>query len=444
MHDVVESIRDALRPVAERPGARFCVAFSGGLDSSVLLHVVVRLGLGDVRAVYVDHQLQPQSAAWGLHCGEFCRQLGVPFEQRLVTVDHQGGEGPEAAARRARYLALAEILASGETLLTAHHQDDLVETVLLNLLRGSGPAGLAGIPRAAPLGAGWLLRPLLEVPRASLTGYARGAGLTWIEDPSNRDERLDRNFLRHQALPLLGQRWPGVRATVARSARWCAEAGGLLDALGSDDARRVARGGRVLVSRLAALSEARQRNALRSLCRHALGSVPPERRLREGLAQLIHAGPDRQPLLRWGGGEIRRYRGALYLLRPYAPMPGRSAMELPVRGGATLDLGPGLGRLRLVSARGQGLSAARAGASLHVRFRCGGEMLRPVGSAHARELRKLLQERGVVPWMRARMPLLYSGEQLVAVAHLWVAADFVASGAERALRVRWDEHPPLE
>jgi tRNA(Ile)-lysidine synthase len=255
---------------------------------------------------------------------------------------------------------------------------------------------------------------------------------------------MDRNYLRHEVLPVLRVRWPGAALTIGRSGRLCAEASGLLEEIGAADARRICRAQRVLLGRLAALSAPRQRNVLRYLCRSRLGSAPPERRLREGLAQLLAAGHDRNPVLAWPGGEIRRYRTALYLLPPPGPRPEDPREALPVVAGATLDLGARLGTMRLVGARGQGLSKRRVGDSLRVSFRHGGERLQPAGSGHRQKLKKLLQERGIVPWMRERIPLLYADSRLVAVAHLWVAAEFVADAGERGFRVRWDGHPDLE
>lgn len=445
MHEVAEAVRRRLEPVLAAPGAGLCVALSGGLDSSVLLHVLARANAHPLRAIYVDHQLHPDSAAWGRHCEQLCRDLAVPFSSIAVTVDAPAGEGPEAAARRARYRALAGALAAGEVLVTAHHQDDQAETLFLNLMRGAGVAGLAGIPRDAGFAAGRLWRPLLDLPRPALRDYAHQAGLAWIEDPANVDARMDRNFLRHSVLPVLASRWPGLRATVGRSARLCGEAAALVDELATLDARRVMRGGRVSVPALAALGKARQRNVIRYLCRRELGTVPTEARLREGLTQLLDAGEDRRPLLAWAGGEIRRYRSALYLMPALAPRPAAERhLELAARPGACLALGESLGRLRLVRGSGQGLAVARLGPTLTVGFRAGGERIRPAGDAHSRELKKLLQERGVVPWMRDRIPLVFSGGSLAAVGDLWVAADFAAAGGEPGLRVRWDRHPAID
>ncbi len=441
---VTAALGAALGAALAEPGTTFCVALSGGLDSSVLLHALAGLAPGRLCAVYVDHGLHPDAPRWGERCAALCAGLQVPFTACAVTVATTAGEGLEAAARRARYAALAARLAPGEYLLTAHHRDDQAETVLLNLLRGAGPAGLAGIAADAPFGAGRLCRPLLGLPRSDLLAYARAARLDWIEDPANVDAHFDRNFLRHSVLPLLAGRWPGAAASLARSATFSSEAAALLDDLAMQDARRAVRRGRILVAALGALPEPRQRNLLRFLCRRDLGTVPPEARLREALAQVHHAGADRVPLVAWPGGELRRYRGVLYLQAPMTAGPAAgSTLELPTRAGAVLDLDT-LGRLRLVRATGRGLALARLAPTLTVRWRNGGERLRPPGAAHTRELKKLLQERGVVPWMRTRVPLLYSAGELVAVAGLWVAAAAAASGDEPALRVSWDRHPALE
>jgi tRNA(Ile)-lysidine synthase len=441
MRAIAEAVTAALGQLG---GAPACVALSGGIDSTVLVHALATAGAPALRAVYVDHGLDPRAADWGRQCQRLCAGLGVPFGALVVRVDPAGEEGPEAAARRVRYRALVGQLTPDEALLTAHHRDDQAETVLLNLLRGSGVAGLAGIPTGAWLDGHRVLRPLLGVSRAALADYARSAGLEWVEDPSNDDLRMDRNFLRHEVLPRLATRWPSVRATLSRSARLCAEAQDLLDELAAADLRRLRRGAALEVARLRALAGPRQRNAVRWLCRRELGSAPPDRRLREGLAQILDAAADRHPVLGWAGGEIRRYRGRLYVLRACGAPPSGPAGVLPARAGATLELGPGAGRLRLVRARGQGIAASRVGTGLCVGFRTGGERLRPAGAAHHREVKKLLQERGVVPWMRSRIPLLWSDDRLVAVGHLWVAAEFAANAAEPGLRVKWEDHPPLE
>lgn len=423
-----------------------CIAFSGGLDSAVLLHVAAATWPGCVRAVHVNHQIQPQAADWAAHCQQRCDALEVRLTVLTVQVPAGTGEGPEAAARRVRYSALATELRADELLVTAHHQDDQAETLLLNLLRGSGPDGLAGAPARTPFANGWLCRPLLGVPRRWLLEYARAVGLTWIEDPSNTDTRLDRNRLRREILPALEMRWPAAREAFVRSARLAADAAGLMRELAAADARAVLRDGRIRLPALRTLSEPRQRNLLRYLCRERFGSAPPEARLREGLAQLLGAGVDRHPLLAWQDGEIRRYDEALYLLAPMrlSPPGGAPGWSLPARPGACVELGEGLGRLRLVPVTGRGLAIARLPDTLHVGLRAGGERLQPADAAHHRELKSLLRDRRILPWMRPRLPLLHAGNELVAVAHLWVAAGYAAVGTEPGLAVQWEQRPPID
>ncbi|NIR59118.1 MAG: tRNA lysidine(34) synthetase TilS, partial [Gammaproteobacteria bacterium] len=251
------------------PAARYWVAYSGGLDSLVLLHALAarrdRLG-APLAAVHVDHGLHPDSGRWAAHCARTCAALGVPYECRVVEATAASGESPEAAARRARYEALAGLLEPGACLLTAHQRDDQAETLLLQLLRGAGPDGLAGMPMCRPLGAGWHLRPLLDWERADLHAYARAQGLEWVEDASNRDTGIDRNYLRHIVLPALRERWPGAPATLARAARHQAEAAELLVALGRADARAAADAapGTLRASALRDLPAPRQRNLLRA------------------------------------------------------------------------------------------------------------------------------------------------------------------------------------
>jgi tRNA(Ile)-lysidine synthase len=441
---VVVAIRAELD--RQRPGieAGVCVALSGGLDSTVMLHALARSGGVPVRAAHVNHQLHPEAGDWQRHCQRLCAALSVPLESLTVTVD-ASGEGVEAAARRARYRAIASVLRPDELLLTAHHMGDQAETVLLHLMRGSGVAGLAGIPRSSFVEGCRVVRPLLDLPRSELLAYAQEAGLAWIEDPANVDPRMDRNFLRREVIPLLAGRWPDAVATIARSGRHCADAAGLVRELARQDLRRVRSKGKVSIAALRLLSDARQRNLLRFLCLQETGSAPPAVRLREGLDQLLNAAADRHPVLAWPGGELRRYREALYLLPVAAgEVPATVPGVIPARPGATLELGGSLGRLRMVRARGQGLAIAKLAPEIAVRFRTGGERLRTTGTAHMRDLKNLFQEQGVVPWMRDSIPLLYSGEALVAVAGLWVAAEFAASGTEPGLRVRWDDHPALD
>ncbi len=432
--------------VPEFPGARLCVALSGGVDSVALLALSCELAarhpsLG-LRAIHVDHGLQAQSSCWSDHCQALCRQLGVPLEVIRLALAPRAGASVEAEARTARYAAIAARLEPGECLLTAHHQDDQLETLLLQLARGAGVHGLAAMPRAQALGRGRHLRPLLEVGRDDLVARARAAGLDWVEDPMNTDLRFDRAWLRHQVLPGLRDRWPAIGRTVSRSAGHLAEARGLLEDLAAIDAAGRVDGARLSVEGLRGLPRARQVNLLRWwLARQGLG-MPSAARLGAVIDDVLTAGPAAAPVVRWGDGEVRRYRGWIHALVPLAA-PLATGTERLLGPGQSLDLGPGLGTLALVATRGEGLARARLAGPLTLRARCGGERLRLAAGAHKRSLKNLFQEAGIVPWMRPRVPVLWHAGEPVAVGDLWIDAQFAAGPGEDALAPRWSDHPPL-
>jgi tRNA(Ile)-lysidine synthase len=424
------------------PPPRVTVAFSGGLDSTVLLAALCRLDWPvRVRAVHVDHGLNARSAEWSARCAAAALELGVEFVAARVTVDRASQQGLEAAAREARYRALAELLPAGEWLLTAHHADDQLETLLLRLLRGTGVRGLRGIIPFAPFHAGWLGRPLLELTREQLRSQALQWGLAWIEDPSNADERHDRNYLRSRVLPVLRARWPSAAQQGARLAQQMTDAEQLLDSVAAEDARPLAAPWHVPRAVLAALAPARQRNLLRYLLRAAGLRAPSARKLEELRAALLEARPESRAHVRWPGGEGRVFRAALYLV---TPLPPASPPEYTARLGMGGTWSGPEGRLILAPVRdGVGLPQSWLERGLTLRFRAGGERFRPHGRAHHRSLKTLFQERGLVPWMRGRVPLLFHGRALAAIGDLWISADAGAAPApEPRWRVEWTEHPP--
>ena len=438
--DLLERL-DALETSGNRPD-RYVIALSGGLDSAVLAHALAatreRHGKS-LLAVHVDHQLNPESGDWTDHCRRLAGTLGIDFIAESVSVDAADARGLEAAAREVRYAALALHTGDGDWLLSAHHRNDQAETLLLNLMRGSGPAGLAGIGQLTPFAAGWLARPLIDVSRVALQAYAEQHEVRWIDDPSNDDLRFDRNYLRHAVLPSLERRWPGVVERLARSAGFAAEAALMLDELAAIDLRGVGdRATRIEIAGLLALSEARQRNLIRYAVRQAGLPVPGAARLATVVDSVLRAREDAQPLVAWDGAEVRRYRGKLYLLPPLSeqtwPAEGRPLAGAPV------ELGPDMGVLRLASGAPRGLSGTIVARGLCVRTRLGGEEIKPTGQRYTKKLKKLLQEEGVVPWMRERLPLVYAGEELVAIADLWIAAD---AASEPGTAVCWEDRPEL-
>lgn len=425
-----------LEAVAGKP-ARFVIAFSGGLDSTVLAHALAGLSDVPVLAIHVDHGLQAESAGWDAHCSSTAAAFGIEYLSVQVQVELDSGKGPEASAREARYSALHAQLRAGDWLLSAHHREDQAETLLLNLIRGSGPAGVAGIGEIRRFGPGWLARPMLNVDRAAIEKYARDSGLDWVEDPSNSELRFDRNFLRHEILPRLKSRWSDIATRLQRSAGHAGEASQLLTELAQIDLERLGgRAERLPIDGLSELSDARQRNLIRYALRDLGLSTPSAQQLDRVMQEVIAARVDAQPLVSWPGASVRRYRKGLYLL----PQKLADAIQLTAVTGDQVELGTGLGTLRFVAGAAAGVSQALVKRGLTIKSRSGGEEFQPQGQSHTRKLKKLLQEEGVVPWMRDRLPLVYCGEQLVAVGDLWLAADAVT---EPGVAVQWSGRPAL-
>ena len=421
---------------------RLCVALSGGLDSTVLLEALCRvrdrLPADGLRAIHVHHGLHADADDWASHCVALCARLGVPLRVLRADARPGPGESPEARAREVRYAALAAALAADETLLTAHHADDQLETVLIQLLRGAGVAGLAAMPAAASFGPGRHLRPLLGFTRAELAGWAGSQGLSgWIEDPGNEELRYARNHLRSEVLPALRAHWPGAAAAVGRSARHCAEASHLLDELAALDATLCVTGKAVRVSALRGLAPARQRNLVRWQTRQLGLAVPDERRLTTLLAQVLDADPDKQPQVAWGEVVALRHDDRLWLA-PADSLPEAMDDRAWPDPREPLALGAGLGALALVRSDQGGLGeGALAAGAWRVVTRRGGERLDLPGRAGRRALKKLLQEAGLPPWIRAHLPLVEIGGRLAAAGPRWVDAAFWVPPGDPAWRLEW-------
>lgn len=428
---------------------RLCLALSGGLDSIALLELLVQWRSRqrasrrvELRAIHIDHQLRPASKSWAKHCRAVARAAGIVCTVVKVTVPKRRGESLEAAAREVRYAALAARLRPNEWLVTAHHLDDQLETLLLQLMRGAGVAGLAGMAEAArePLP---LWRPLLEVSRAELSQWLQARGGRWVEDDSNLDERFDRNYLRHRIVPLLQARWPAASKTAARSAAHLGEARELLQALAEIDAAQVIEDGVVQIAALQALDVARQRNLLRHWIASQGLTMPDAVHLERIRVELPAARVDAQPIVRWEGGEVRRFRQRLHALVPSAA-PSSQSIEhrWRWRRQPVLELGAGLGRLRWVQDATGEIAAARLPAVLRVAARVGGERIRLRRTGPNHTVKELLRERGVVPWERERVPLVFAKEALALVADLFVAASFRADPADdrpqQRLRLVWE------
>lgn len=413
---------------------RWLIAYSGGVDSHVLLHAIAGLRgvmpLPPLAALHINHGINPRAAEWTEHCRAVCAALDIDFIAEAVRVDDARGQGIEAAARAVRYAAFERQLGPGELLLQAHHVDDQIETLLLRLLRGSGLAGLAAMPERRTLGAGELLRPLLPFSRAQLLDYGRRHDLQWIHDDSNDDPAFDRNFLRLRVLPLLAERWPAYRHTLQRVIDNAAEARGSIEEMAAADLAAVADGAALRIERCLLLSPARQR----SLVLHWLagqGLPPPSRAQLDQVLGMFAARDDAEPCVSWPGAELHRFRGALHALPPLPEPP--ADFDIEWRPGEIVQIA-GVGELRAMAVDGNGLRADR---SYRVRNRRGGERCRPVGRAHSQTLKKLLQEHAVPPWLRDRLPLIWCGDELAAVGSLWVCEGFQAPTEAAGWHLEW-------
>ncbi len=419
-------------------GGRLWVAFSGGLDSTVLLHWLWRHIPQSLHAVHVHHGLQPSADAWVEHCERVCGHWSVPLRVERVRVEGIADHGLEAAARQSRYRALSALLTGHDVLVTAHHRTDQAETLLLQLLRGGGPHGLAGMPESSTLGSGRMLRPLLRLSREQLLAYARAHALEWVEDPSNEDTGLRRNYLRHEVVPLLQTHWPEYEETLQRSAGLQAEAAGLLDQLAAQDLDTCAGdlAASLSVGAITRLAGARRRNLLRYWLRQQDLAVPNQAQMRRIEQDMLTSREDANPLVTWSGVELRRYRDAL-LAMPVLPSPPGESLSWDLREKLLLPAGCG----ELVAERAHGAGLRLENASVEVRFNQTGERIRPVFSKHHKRLKHLCQEAAVPPWVRERLPLIYHGQRLAAVADAWLAADYAAGPDEQGWRLRWLHAP---
>ncbi|WP_298137952.1 tRNA lysidine(34) synthetase TilS [Acidiferrobacter sp.] len=409
------------------------IAVSGGTDSLALLHAVCGLGWSFVRAVHINHGLQPQAGAWGRQVCDAAAAMGVPCEVVAVTVVRTKS-GPEADARAARYRALAAYMRPREVVMTAHHANDQAETVLLRLMRGTGPAGLSGMAAIRPFGAGRLARPVLDLPKAALVAYAARHALAAVQDPSNDDRRYARNYVRHVLIPAITARWPQGLYAINRAARHArADTDLLSQYVARDVAACTAPGGALQLPALRALGSAVQGPVVRAWLAGRGGPPMSEAKVAEVLSALAVVPRSRRQVLRLGpAGALLRYRDQVVWEPGAEVAPGGPVREVWAPPFADLALGDGR-RLRALAGLGQGIAVSRiAGGPLTVATRTFGQKVFVPGRGH-RDVKRLLQEMGIAPWDRPRVILICAGEVLIAVADHWVCAPWQARPDEPGL-----------
>lgn len=408
------------------------VAFSGGPDSVCLLHQLARRKPDQgLLAVHVDHGLDHGSARRASLATEIATSLGVECRVERVQVRRSGSI--EANARHARYAALARYVESGGILLTAHHANDVAETMLLRLLRGSGPGGLGGIPACRRFGPGWLLRPLLSWRRSQIERYLTACGLQALHDPANDLASMDRNFIRHEIMPLLQERFPGGINGIVRSAALNRAAAQTLATLAETDIRDAEQPGpRLRLDFLRRLDPFRRSEALRRWCLNHAMAPPPGTRLDEFLRQIDKASADRQPTVRWSDGQMRRHGEAIWLS---GPDRGNKPWELPWNGRDTLMLPGRAGTLQFQGSVPQ--------LSLRVCSGRRGERIQRCATSGRQEVKKLLADHGVPPWLRADWPRIWSGDRLVALGDHWLDVEFAHWLQSHGGRIVWQSELPV-
>jgi len=416
-------IRNQLRDYLSRLGINktIYIAFSGGIDSTVLLHAAKILCSETqhaLKAIHINHQIHADSLLWSQHCENQCRLLNVEFKNITVDIKRFGQHGTEGSAREARYQAFKHFLTDNDILLTAHHSDDQMETVLLQLFRGAGVHGLAACARERMLGDAVLIRPFLDVSRAQIENYAKQEKLTWLEDPSNQSLIHDRNYLRHKIMPLLHMRWHNLQDIAGRVAQWQNEAATLLDDMADTDLElALDEQGRLKISHIESLDYLRKKNLLRRWIRRRQCHVPSSDILARIVNEVMHSREDAKACVQWQHNEIRKFRDKLYLLSDVSKHDSSQSYLWNLN--EQLDL-PSLNTtLTYRALKEYGVSLDNID-QLTVRFRQGGEVMRPRGRGCQKDLKALFQESGVEPWQRERIPLLYHGDQLIFVWGYWV------------------------
>lgn len=414
-------------PQSSDSHAVWWIGFSGGLDSTVLLHALAQLNLPvTLRALHINHQISPNADSWQHQCEKVCAQHNVPFFAEKVQVKNSG-KGIEDAAREARYNIFERYVDAGDYLFTAHHGNDQAETLLLRLMRGTGPRGLAAIAgeRKLPSG-GTLIRPLLHFSRTELEAYAHAQQLIWVDDESNQDDHYDRNFIRNQVMPLLQTRWPVFMRKWQQTAELCAQQETLLEEFAQQDlqsanSREERVGQSIDLLWLKSLSVARRQHLLRCWLRSANCDLPETSHWQQLEVQLFSAREDAAVEIAWGQYSLRPYQDRLFLLPGELPI-----LELQCDETTVVD--------------DTSLNYLRAGLpDLQIRYRAGGERCKPAGRNHSQTLKKLLQEHQLEPWLRDLVPLVYSEDNLVAVGDLWICDGYLARQGEKGLLLKWHQ-----
>lgn len=427
-HDIVDEI------ISENIAKRIWVAFSGGIDSHVLLHLLATAKnseLTSIHAIHIDHGLNPDSNYWAQHCADVADDLNVDFKCVKVDVKNIKTLGMEAAARTARYQALQQGMTADDVVLTAQHQHDQAETLLLQLLRGAGPKGLSAMTRRFQLGETNVVRPLLNISQADILDYAHHHKLKWIDDPSNVETRWNRNYIRHNVWPVIEQRWPSASKTLSRSAEHCAEASELLAELAQQDLVLLGvdfETNSLPISQLLTLSLSRCRNLLRHFIVGKQLPLPSTSCLQRVIDEVCLAKPDSMPIVSWQNVEVRRYQDRLYFMSPLSKHDVNQVISCDGVEDVSLESDHVVSWQKTVD---RGIKQQLIETGLTIRFRQGGERIKPQGQSHHKSLKHLFQQWAIPPWQRDRIPLVFCGDKLVAVVGYCISEAAIVSKGQQ-------------
>ena len=417
---------------------KICVSLSGGIDSIVLLHALKKVSNKDfsIRAIHINHNLHEGSQSWADFCQKTCDQIQIQINIHSVKINNKEGFGIEAAARKVRYQKFQESIQEGEWLMTAHHQDDQLETILLRMARGTGVEGLQGIQKQFNFGRGNILRPLLDVSKSEILGYAMKNKLDWVEDTSNQETHFDRNFLRMKVIPTLKERWPAFSSSVSRLSNISTQTSTLLKELAEQDLGPDCPIKNLDIEIFNNKSIGRIINIIRFLMFKNEMSVPSMKVLNSGVSTLLNP-KSVNPSMVWDNYCIKRYLDKLYFLKlsELQPNQGNQLINWSIDEPLILDESGSM--LLATIIKGQGLSLKKCDKNLDVQFRKGGESIRPVGHKITKKLKKLFQEDHILPWVRDKIPLLYKKNELIGVGDLWFNQNYIASEEEDGFLVNW-------
>ena len=419
---------------------KFTIALSGGVDSMVLLDLLSKAKRSSdvIKAIHINHNLHESSKEWVDFAKDACKKYKLPLIIESIN-PKQEGFGLEAEAREQRYKKFKEIILDNECLLTAHHLDDQIETMLFRIFRGTGLDGLRSIRKKAKFGKGLLCRPLINIPREAIEQYAKLNDIKWIEDPSNKNIDFDRNYLRNNIVPSIKKRWPNAQKTITRLSSLAENNQKLLHELAKEDIGEIEKFNVLDIGILSNKSSLRINNIFRFMILKNKMGIPSLKVLENGIETLINAKSD-SPIITWDGFSIRRYKNTLYFFNPDLKQDEIRPLKMKWFIDETLNLGGNRGSIQARFIKGQGIALKKCPKSLEIKYRKGGEQIKPSGHKITKSLKNLFQENNVLPWVRDQIPLFYLDEELISVGDLWFNQDYKAKEQEDGFLISWDRN----